>query len=37
MTALYPVIWMGLPQHALRFLFPKLWPAAEADASDSAL
>lgn len=22
----------GLPQHALRFLFPKLWPEAEADA-----
>lgn len=21
----------GLPQHALRFLFPKLWPEAEAD------
>lgn len=27
----------GLPQHALRFLFPRLWPEAEADASDSAL
>jgi Fic family protein len=25
----------GLPQHALRFLFPRLWPEAEADASDS--
>ena len=24
----------GLPQHALRFLFPKLWPEAEADAPD---
>lgn len=23
----------GLPQHALRFLFPKLWPEAEADAA----
>ena len=23
--------------HALRFLFPRLWPEAEADASDSAL
>ncbi len=23
---------LGLPQHALRFLFPKLWPEAEADA-----
>ncbi|MBA2672335.1 Fic family protein [Ramlibacter sp.] len=23
----------GLPQHALRFLFPRLWPEAEADAS----
>jgi len=22
----------GLPQHALRFMFPKLWPEAEADA-----
>ena len=22
----------GLPQHALRLLFPKLWPEAEADA-----
>jgi Fic family protein len=22
----------GLPQHALRFLFPRLWPEAEADA-----
>ena len=21
----------GLPQHALRFLFPRLWPEAEAD------
>ena len=21
----------GLPQHALRFLFPQLWPEAEAD------
>ena len=27
----------GLPQHALRFLFPRLWPEAEADASDPAL
>ncbi len=25
----------GLPQHALRFLFPRLWPEAEADAADS--
>jgi Fic family protein len=24
----------GLPQHALRFLFPKLWPEAEADARE---
>jgi len=24
----------GLPQHALRFLFPRLWPEAEADAAD---
>jgi Fic family protein len=23
----------GLPQHALRFLFPQLWPEAEADAA----
>jgi hypothetical protein len=23
----------GLPQHALRFLFPSLWPEAEADAA----
>ena len=23
----------GLPQHALQFLFPKLWPEAEADAA----
>ena len=23
----------GLPQHALRFLFPRLWPEAEADAA----
>ncbi|MGB4358991.1 MAG: Fic family protein [Rhodoferax sp.] len=23
----------GLPQHALRFLFPQLWPEAEADSS----
>jgi Fic family protein len=23
----------GLPQHALRFLFPRLWPEAEADAT----
>ncbi len=26
----------GLPQHALRFLFPRLWPEAEADASSAA-
>ena len=25
----------GLPQHALRFLFPRLWPEAEADAAES--
>ena len=25
----------GLPQHALRFLFPRLWPEAEADAVNS--
>lgn len=25
----------GLPQHALRFLFPRLWPEAEADAPAS--
>jgi Fic family protein len=25
----------GLPQHALRFLFPRLWPEAEVDASSS--
>lgn len=25
----------GLPQHALRFLFPNLWPEAEADAGGS--
>ena len=25
----------GLPQHALRFLFPRLWPEAEADAHPS--
>lgn len=24
----------GLPQHALRFLFPRLWPEAESDAVD---
>ena len=24
----------GLPQHALRFLFPQLWPEAEADVSE---
>lgn len=24
----------GLPQHALRFLFPRLWPEAEADAQN---
>lgn len=24
----------GLPQHALRFLFPQLWPEAEADAAN---
>lgn len=26
----------GLPQHALRFLFPRLWPEAEADAAGAA-
>lgn len=26
----------GLPQHALRFLFPRLWPEAEADVNPSA-
>ena len=25
-------VWFGLPLHALRFLFSKLWPGAEADA-----
>ncbi len=25
----------GLPLHALRFLFPRLWPEAEAEAVDS--
>ena len=25
----------GLPHHALRFLFPRLWPEAEADAADA--
>ena len=25
----------GLPQHALRFLFPSLWPEAEADAAST--
>ncbi|MDB5890955.1 MAG: filamentation induced by cAMP protein Fic [Polaromonas sp.] len=25
----------GLPQHALRFMFPRLWPEAEADAAMS--
>lgn len=25
----------GLPQHALRFLFPRLWPEAEADADQT--
>lgn len=25
----------GLPQHALRFLFPRLWPEAEADAASA--
>jgi hypothetical protein len=24
----------GLPQHALRFLFPQLWPEAEADSAN---
>ena len=24
----------GLPQHALRFMFPKLWPEAEADSAN---
>ena len=24
----------GLPQHALRILFPRLWPEAEADAAN---
>jgi hypothetical protein len=24
----------GLPQHALRFLFPRLWPEAEADTAN---
>lgn len=24
----------GLPQHGLRFLFPRLWPEAEADAAN---
>jgi Fic family protein len=27
----------GLPQHALRFLFPRLWPEAEADAVSGTL
>lgn len=27
----------GLPQHALRFLFPRLWPEAEADAASPGL
>lgn len=26
----------GLPQHALRFLFPRLWPEAEAEADTAA-
>ena len=26
----------GLPQHALRFMFPRLWPEAEADAAGMA-
>lgn len=26
---------LGLPQHALRYMFPQLWPEAEAEA-DSA-
>ena len=26
----------GLPQHALRFVFPRLWPEAEADAASGA-
>ena len=26
----------GLPQHALRFLFPRLWPEAEIDAVETA-
>lgn len=25
----------GLPQHALRFLFPRLWPEAEADSAET--
>ncbi|RYH30722.1 MAG: Fic family protein, partial [Alcaligenaceae bacterium] len=24
----------GLPQHALRFMFPQLWPEAEADSAN---
>lgn len=24
----------GLPQHALRFVFPQLWPEAEADSAN---
>lgn len=27
----------GLPQHALRFMFPRLWPEAEADAASLPL
>ncbi|MBB6578829.1 hypothetical protein HNP33_002931 [Comamonas odontotermitis] len=27
----------GMPQHALRFLFPKLWPEAEVDAGHDLL
>lgn len=26
----------GLPQHALRFMFAQLWPAAEAEAEENS-
>ncbi len=31
----FGLVWFGLPQHALRFMFPQVWPEAEAEA-DSA-
>jgi len=30
--SLYGKLRLGVPQHALRFYFPSLWPEAEMDA-----